>query len=102
MAGKGSSRLDRSNRAQPRHVSEKANHLPSPKHGDDNKGDRSLSAVIKFIATFHGETRSSVSTLQSFGVRMTAVETSLQDCDDRITTLEAKCETLEVQQAANG
>lgn len=35
------------------------------------------------------------STVDSFGSCLIAVETSLQDCDDRLTALEAKCETLE-------
>ena len=66
MAGKGSSRLTRSNGAQPRHVNKKANHPPSSKHGNDNKGDPSLSAVIKLIATFHCETHPSMSILEKF------------------------------------
>lgn len=35
------------------------------------------------------------STMDTFGSRLTVVEASLQDCNDRITELEAKCEALE-------
>lgn len=35
------------------------------------------------------------STIDSFGPCLIVVETSLQDCDDRLTALEAKCVTLE-------
>ena len=97
MSGKGSTRQERPARAQNRHANEKANQ-PSPAHDGDDEEGPSLSQLVKLIESFRAETRGSLGTLQStidtFGTRLTEVEASLQDCDDRITALEAKCEQL--------
>ncbi len=100
ITGKGSSRQDHPNHAPSQHASEKDNLLSSPKHGNGKEeDDPSLATVVKLIETFRAETRCSMGTLQSTmhssGARLTAIETSLQDFDDRISALEAKCETHE-------
>ncbi len=105
MAGRGNSSQERTARGTTgpttRHASERANTGLPPCHGDTGTegAGPSLSAIIQLIESFRAETRSSLDTLQStvdsFGSRLTVVESSLQDCDDRLTALEAKCETLE-------
>lgn len=94
MAGKGNSRQDHQNRALPWHANEKASpQLLSEHDSDDDSATPPLSSVTKLIEIFRAETRCSMDTLQStvdtFGSRLTVIETSLQDCDDRITELQA-------------
>lgn len=63
-------------------------------HGDGP----SLTSVIDLIEKFREETRASIdglrTTVESFTSRIQAVETSLQDVDDRVQTLESVCTRL--------
>lgn len=97
MTGRGRSHQDHHGQALFRHISDKAN--PSSSHAYDEKDDPTLLSMVKLIETFRAEIHCSMGTLQStvdsFGSRLTVVETSLQDFDNRITAFEAKCEALE-------
>lgn len=103
MAGKGSTRQERAEKARQSRHTELAKANPRTPHGGNDANimeeeEPSLSSVVRLIESFRSESRSSMDTLQStvdsFASRLTDVESSLQDMDNRITELEAKCDAL--------
>lgn len=95
VAGKSNFHKERSSQAPYWHVSEKADPLYSPTHGNNNKDENpSLSSAVK-----PSELKSTIQwiafSLDSFALCLAVVKTYLQDCADRITALEVKCGALE-------